>query len=233
MKENNTDLQDGKHCLQGDVMPPCEAFVLPLIQGVAQSDKNTSKFLSIQPASCRTALPKKDMAWDEWHLNKPELIEKFERVLFFDPTEIYDRIHSKIDPYKRHAGLQINDLFPLQEKEDGKCRCGCNVVPKEYMNGKYHMWATHTCQSVASDILSIINNYFQRPAKYITLYYGKQCSECGNAEHGRELDHIVGVKQGGGGGWLSNYRWLCVKCHRNKTNKTFGFKNSNNLKLEL
>ncbi len=34
LKNNNTDLQDGKHCLQGDVMPPCVAFALVLIGGL-------------------------------------------------------------------------------------------------------------------------------------------------------------------------------------------------------
>lgn len=39
-----------------------------------------------------------------------------------------------------------------------------------------------------------------------------------------KVDHIFPVKLGGGGGWLSNYQLLCHKCHVEKTNEDFGWK---------
>lgn len=33
------------------------------------------------------------------------------------------------------------------------------------------------------------------------------------------LDHIVPVHQGGGCGWLNNYQFLCIHCHKEKSKK--------------
>lgn len=161
-------------------------------------------------------LGKKEIAWSEWYADKPHLIRRFERVLFFDPAPVYARVGHLIDPFKRHAGLSMEQVFP---KLEGQCACGCDKPPKSG-EGWQRKWATDECQEFASDVLSIINNYFGKPAKYITRYAGEVCSECTNT-HCLELDHIVGVKQGGGGCWLSNYRWLCKDCHTDKTNKDF------------
>lgn len=187
----------------------------------------------------RSKLPKKKIQYNEWQLSKPDLIKKIERVLFFDPSKIYKRLGDQINPYKRHAGISMLQMFPPVE---GKCACGCNKKPKVYSNKlgeeKTMKWASFTCQAVAGDVLSIINNYFGKPAQYITLYAGRKCSECGHDGYDLELDHIVGVKQGGGGCWLSNYRWLCHDCHVAKTNVTFGHKsktaaNKQQIKMEL
>ena len=167
-------------------------------------------------------LQKKEIQYSAWQLeNLSHRIPVYERVLFFDPKDLYERLGDKLDTNKRHAGLSMEDLFP---KVEGKCACGCEKNPKSG-EGWCRKWASDDCQSFASDVLSIINNYFGKPAKYITLYYGKKCFECPcESELELELDHTIGVKQGGGGCWLSNYKWLCKKCHTNKTNKDFNRK---------
>lgn len=168
----------------------------------------------------REPLPKKEIQYTAWQLEKvPHKIAVWERVLFFDPKELYARLGDKIDPYKRHAGLSMEVLFPRIE---GQCACGCELPPP---SGETwcRKWATDNCQSFASDVLSIINNYFGKPAYYISLYSGWKCCKCESTKY-LELDHEIGVKQGGGGCWLSNYRWLCKVCHNDKTNQDFSRK---------
>lgn len=187
----------------------------------------------------RDKLPKKKIQIPEhWDAKKDKaMLKRIERVLFFNPAKIYKRLGDKIDPYKRHAGIQMEQMFP---KLEGKCACGCGKVPPSG-EGWQRKWANEDCNYVANNVLSIINNYFGKPAFFVSFYSGKKCSEegCNNTSvYDLELDHIVGVKQGGGGCWLSNYRWLCKQCHVAKTNKDFGRKsrktNTNlNLKLEL
>ncbi len=177
-------------------------------------------------------LPSKIIEYDEWFRDKnPSKIEVINRVLSLNPSALYEKIMHKIDPYKRHQSIQVDDLFP---KTKGKCACGCDVVPPSFANGSNRKFANDNCKSFANDVVSIINNYFQKPAYYITHYYGKKCAECDEVNY-LELDHIVGVKHGGGGSWLCNYRWLCKKHHVNKTAESFGhkIKNKSQLKTEL
>jgi 5-methylcytosine-specific restriction endonuclease McrA len=192
----------------------------------------------IQPAECRAPLPKKEIIWDEWYKDKPRMIQNIERVLYFDPTPVYERVGHLIDPYKRHAGISMEQTFPTQPRDAGKCTCGCDVTPKSYGTGNYFKYATDNCKYLASQTVSIINNYFQTPPKFISWYEGKKCAECGDTHpYDLQLDHIVGVKQGGGGCWLSNYRWLCHECHVHKTNVTFNRKGKgaapNQIKIEI
>lgn len=154
---------------------------------------------------------------NEWvRTNHPDILIKWKRVLFFDPTDIYDRIHDQINPYQRILSIPVEVMFPSIE---GMCACGCGKP----LEGRQIRWANEHCSSFAWDVRNIICNAHQRPTKYIHRYFGKQCMEC-TEELGQELDHIIGVKHGGGGCWLSNFKWVCKKCHRNKTNKDFGFK---------
>lgn len=171
-------------------------------------------------------LSKKDIIWDEWYSDKPELIKLYERVLYFDPTDLYVKIAPKMDYKKRHQGLGMDVVFP---KIYGICACGCGEKTKIYSPTSSKKFASDGCQKFASDILSIINNYFGKPAKYMKIYSGHVCDECKDEskKYTLELDHIVGVAHGGGGCWLSNYRWLCKDCHNAKTNKSFGHKSIN------
>lgn len=193
------------------------------------SDKNNT----------RAPLIKKEIMWSDWHRERPELIKRFERVLFFDPSELYSKIEHLIKPTHRHQGLGMDVLFPKIEKF---CACGCGKLAVQSTEFKedgvtptwQRKWHSDECGAFAGDVLSIINNYFGKPAKYIDLYYGHKCVNC-DSTHQLELDHIVGVKHGGGGCWLSNYEWKCAKCHREKTNSDFGFKqqNKNQLSIEI
>lgn len=192
-----------------------------------------SFFFEKQPSSCRMPLqPNGELHFPKWwseqgiDTNK-DYIAKVQRVMFFDPTALYERIASHLDPFKRHQGIGMDVMFP--HTHDGVCSCGCGGATKQYKKGKdkiiaYHKWATHLCSPTAGDICSIINNYFQKPSKYISYYAGRKCcvDGCTTPHLGLELDHIVGVKHGGGGSWLSNYRWLCAPHHRVKTNDSFG-----------
>ncbi len=179
-------------------------------------------------------LPKKEISWSPYYAERPDKIKAIERVLYYDPSALYDRISHKINPFKRHQGLQMDDLFPHTHSD--VCACGgCGEMPKQFSEGKFHKWAHQSCSQFAGHILSIINNYFGVPATYINHYAGHVCCQCSET-NGLELDHIVGVKHGGGGSWLSNYRWLCSAHHRNKTNESFGFKehkNKTQLKIDI
>lgn len=181
---------------------------------------------------CRKPLPVKDLEFPEWYKPKPERVELIKRVVFYDPSEVYARLGDKLDPYKRHPGLSVEQCFP---KIEGKCACGCDKVPAIRPGADRKKWASDDCYSFASNVISIINNYFQKPQWFTTLYYGKKCIQC-ESTNALELDHIIGVKQGGGGCWLSNYRWLCRTCHVDKTNQTFKkkqYKETTQIKIEL
>lgn len=185
------------------------------------SNKGHASIFDVQPPECRKPLIQKQIEWGDWYKERPGMITNIERVLYFDPTEVYNRIGDKIDPFRRHQSISVEMAFPQPARDAGKCTCGCNEVPKAYDNGKYFKYATDSCNYLVSNVVSIINNYFQKPSVFITHYSGKICDECKDAAAKYlELDHILGVKEGGGGCWLSNYRWLCPKCHVDKTNKS-------------
>lgn len=179
----------------------------------------------IQPASCRAPLPQKQIEHSDWIAKEhPNLLPVWERVLFFDPVEVYNRIHHLIDPYKRVHAIGIADLFP---KIEGQCACGCGKEIKPHRR-----FASDGCSTLGWAVRNIICNAHQIPKRYIMRYYGSKCAGC-IERPGEELDHIIGVKHGGGGCWLSNYKWLCYQCHRNKTNIDFGFKSLSKNQLRL
>lgn len=170
-------------------------------------------------------LPEKEIVFDAWYAAKhPDRLPMMKRVLFFDPTPLYERVKDKINPNKRHQGIQMEDIFPKQDVP--VCACGCGK-PTDHGANKdgsklwHRKWAHDNCQRFANDVLSIMNNYFGKPAYYVSLYWGEKCCQCPNTTM-LELDHIVRVKHGGGACWLSNYRWLCKDCHNKKTNQDFG-----------
>jgi 5-methylcytosine-specific restriction endonuclease McrA len=185
-----------------------------------------NKLFEIQPASCRQPLVRKELDL-EWHRKKKDdkKIQVIERVMFFDPTELYSRISHLIDPNKRHQSIQMEQMFP---KLEGICACGCGEKPQGSKEGEERIWQrkwfNNECNDFASNVLSIINNYYEVGKKYITWYHGnKKCIKCSNISF-LELDHIIPVKHGGGGCWLSNYEWKCKECHVDKTNSDFNRK---------
>ena len=179
-----------------------------------------SDIFEIQPDWCRKPLPFKEFEWSDWELEYPKYVKKWERVLRYDPTELYERIGHLIDPHKRILSIGMYEFFP--PKGTGLCDCGCG----QKLEGRRSRWATHECSSFVFAVRSIICNIHQIPSDYITRYFGEKCVECEGIEN-LQLDHIIGVKHGGGGCWLPNYQWLCRACHTPKTNKDFGWKSKN------
>lgn len=156
--------------------------------------------------------------------------ENYRDILTLDPSIYYERIEHRIKPYQRFQSISIVELFP--QKEDGTCACGCGVLLK----GRNRRWATKECQKLPLQILYVLKGDSKFIANILYNVYGLVCSVCGkhsnelkrpNEKDYRspiELEHTIPIKHGGGGGWLGNYTFHCFKCHREKTNKDFGFK---------
>lgn len=147
------------------------------------------------------------------------------RVLFFDPAPVYARI--TVDPYKRVQSISMSHTFPSVPCE---CACGCG----EKLTGKKTRWHSQVCMDFAYHVTSIICGRFDVVKSYLNRYYEWRCMDCGCEDQLREtkngwisdiqIDHIIGVKHGGGGCWLSNYRLRCHACHVKKTNTDFNRK---------
>lgn len=150
------------------------------------------------------------------------------RVLTFDPTDIFSRV--QIDNTKRHPWFLMEHLFPPLDKV---CGCGCAQV----LTGRRTRWATEECQKFVSAVFFIIKGDTTVIRRYLQYYYGDNCFSCdaqdswhdlknGGAISNIKVDHIIPVKHGGGGGWLTNYQLLCHQCHVKKTNEDFNYKKS-------
>ena len=153
------------------------------------------------------ALPfKKTRIKTEWH----------KRVLFLDPAEIYSRIH--INPYQRlQTHLTFPEMFPV--RADKACACGCGAQ----ISGRRRRWASADCTRFATTVWAIIDGQAGAIITFVKKYYGPKCSVCGTRQ-ALKADHIIPVKHGGGGCWLSNFQLLCHSCHVAKTNQDFGWK---------
>jgi hypothetical protein len=145
------------------------------------------------------------------------------RVVFFDPTDFYSRV--KLDNYKRFPPVSITQIFP---KTKGICGCGCN----EKLTHRRTRWATDECCNYAQAVWGIISGRPETIAFYLRRYYGDKCFRC-DCTTDLKVDHIIPVKHGGGGGWLSNYQFLCHSCHVQKTNEDFGWKRNEREQLKL
>lgn len=118
----------------------------------------------------------------------------------------------KIDKYKRYQkSLRIEHLYPL--KEDGLCRCGCgNKVIKPR-----RVWANDKCAKKA------LHNFFvvKGDVTSIRILLNKRdngiCANCGDRTDDWQADHIIEVRDGGGGCGLDNFQTLCKDCHKEKT----------------
>jgi 5-methylcytosine-specific restriction endonuclease McrA len=138
------------------------------------------------------------------------------RVIFFDPTPVYRRL--KINFYKRiQSHLDFKDLFP--DRKDGLCSCGCGTA----LTGRRRRWAADDCAKFALAVWAVIDGQAGSFEYYVAKYHGKKCARC-RSRRDLRVDHIVPVKHGGGGCWLSNFQLLCHTCHVGKTNKDFGWK---------
>ena len=149
---------------------------------------------------------KKTRIKTEWH----------KRVLFLDPSDIYSRVN--IRPYERvQTHLTFAEMFPA--KPDAACACGCGAA----ISGRRRRWASDDCTKFATTVWAIIDGQAGTISTFVKKYYGAKCSICGTRKE-LKADHIIPVKHGGGGCWLSNFQLLCHFCHVAKTNKDFGWK---------
>lgn len=157
------------------------------------------------------------------------------RVMFFDPKEVFERV--KINHFQRHPSVSILSIFPPLE---GICSCGCGQI----LSGRRSRWATDDCMNFATAVRFIIAGDMKTIGRYLRYYYGWNCSKCGCDDKGHDMgangvvswikiDHIIPVKNGGGGWWLSNYQLICHDCHVNKTKEDFGWKGKNKNQLKL
>ena len=155
-----------------------------------------------------------------------------QRVMFFDPKEVYKRIENFINHNHRHqTKIHAGNIFP--KLDSPFCDCGCY---KE-LKGRRTRWATHDCSQFVNGVLQIIIGYTDSIYRYLAKYHGECCSVC-KRNNGQiynqdikhlpsyhhqhkvrvlNVDHILAVTNGGGGGWLTNYQLLCYKCHIVKT----------------
>ena len=139
------------------------------------------------------------------------------RVLYLDPSDIYTRIH--ISATARHQSSKLMGLpvmFPKPLTKICSCGCGKPLPPKR------SRWASDDCARFAIDIYNIIYGQLDTIKYYLKKYQGYKC-KCGRVRK-MKVDHIIPVKLGGGGCWLSNYQFLCHNCHVEKTKIDFGWR---------
>ena len=180
------------------------------IKTIKEWKESNLKLFDVQPEYARKPLSDIEL----------KCAESIKRVLFFDPTEIYNRINSEFDsfnPFSRHPYITVGFLFPTIEN---LCACGCG---KE-LTGRRKRYATDSCGQFVTRIYFILTGRKNTISNLLGKYNGGQkVCKCGSGLD-IELDHLHSVAFGGGGGWLSNYEFKCKKCHREKTNSDFGFK---------
>lgn len=161
----------------------------------------------------------------EWYGKRShgvEAHELWERVVQYDPTSIFIRLNGMLNPYKRiQSGLSMEQMWPYG---NGVCACGCGQSTKKYkFADKHYKYASDKCSMFCNAVFSIVYGDLKSIAKYLHFIHGEGCRRCWIIT-AYETDHIVPVKFGGGASWLSNFQNLCTKCHREKTNNDFGWK---------
>jgi 5-methylcytosine-specific restriction endonuclease McrA len=173
----------------------------------------------IQPECCRQPLEPRPL------MLRGRLAPVIERVVAYDPQPAFERIADTADPLKRiqvRSNISLQQLFP--KKKNGYCDCGCGQA----LTGRQTRWAAPACSEFVWYVYAIIAGRRQEIRRCLKAYYGRTCTGCGKmppkytavagrTRSGMETDHIIPVHKGGGACWLSNYRPLCVSCHRQKT----------------
>lgn len=144
------------------------------------------------------------------------------RVMAFDPSEVYRNMSGLLNHFDRIQGKMFMDRMWIQP-DKSICGCGCGVK----LSGRRTRWATADCSAFANHVFSIIYGRSELISRYLQHIAGHYagcmiCSEVitsssDNRNHYVEVDHILPVKQGGGGCWLSNYQQICIPCHTIKS----------------
>lgn len=176
------------------------------------------RLFEVQPHWCREKLPFKE-------IQAPEFVKK---VLFFDPAPIYERCGHLINPFERNPKASAISVSIIFKNEPGVCACGCGAK----LTGRKTRWATEGCAKFPVAVYFILQGRTANIYNYLATYNGDCCHECGDTKVSLFVDHKHPVKLGGAGGWLSNYQLLCSDCHRDKTNRDFGWKGSRANKVQ-
>jgi 5-methylcytosine-specific restriction endonuclease McrA len=184
----------------------------------------------IQPPSCRQPLPVKKLPSPVFTHNKAVI----ERVILFNPEKQYEKIRHIVNPYARHQLYRdtkelfhSHHMFP--DEQNGLCGCGCS----QPLTGRRTRWASNTCSRFVDYVYYVIYGRGVEIKRCLANYYGGIfCHQCGDADHqgvetsmgwrtGYEIDHIYPVHLGGGSCWLSNYQFLCITCHKEKSKQDY------------
>jgi hypothetical protein len=135
-----------------------------------------------------------------------------DRVLRFNPKLIMEQINIKHT--ERKQKIQNILLFPSQ---NNKCSCGCDTI----LPPRHRRWAKNDCMLFARDVGLILYGKTPLIKTYLSFVLKNECARCKTKKVKLYLDHIIPVKKGGGSCWLSNYQYLCFKCHVIKTKEDF------------
>ena len=116
-----------------------------------------------------------------------------------------------IDIYSRYQkNFNLYELYPSIK---GKCACGCGKP----LTGRRTRWATNNCVNIPLAKYSIIKGDVSVIREELYKRDKGKCSRCNKYTDYWEADHILAVKDGGGGCNLDNFQTLCYVCHKKKT----------------
>lgn len=125
-----------------------------------------------------------------------------------------------IDIYSRRQDrLTVGLMFPTL---DGYCACGCGTKLK----GRQTRWAGEGHSTLPYHYYAIIAGGTDIIRRYLFFRDEGTCAKCGKIwddwqNEAWDADHIVEVREGGGGCTLDGYQILCNDpCHKRKTNIT-------------
>lgn len=151
---------------------------------------------------------------------------RFHKIFQLDPGPFYEKVIHQLNPFKRQNWLLMEHLFP--DLQNGLCSCGC----EKELSGRRTRWSSDECKILPLQIFSILTGRSEHIKSILFQVYEYKCFKCERSNKdfndgytsNIHLEHTLSVKHGGGGCWLSNYKFMCVDCHRNKTNADFGWK---------
>lgn len=171
----------------------------------------------------------------------------YHRVLQIDPTEYYLRAETLnwFSYYKRYNSVFSETLFLQPDKTLCACGCGKSLSGrrKRWATDECSRFSNHVIGIITgrSDLIRNIMAYLYGGYKCFKcaktdddfkseLYppskkdynnideFFKAYNTWMNDQNSKiHLEHVVPVHKGGGACWLSNYQFLCVVCHKEKT----------------
>ena len=121
----------------------------------------------------------------------------------------------ELNRYRRtQETVKFTDLFP--HITDQRCRCGCGrtVLPPKIC------WATRQCNYKATMTYLFLHGDNSTMRKMLKERDRQVCAVCREVSIEWDADHILPVREGGGGCVdLTNLQTLCKKCHKEKHKK--------------